>query len=313
LVNRLRGETSIPGVSPPKPAGRGAVAEIPPFPGVDARLHITPGGIMTESYWVEGEKGAVLDARALVDGRSVSLLARAGPSHGRPPENTEHGAALEAICRRATRDGNLIERILIDSSEARKLPETERILLTGAEIEALDLGELVAAVRLRLRKFGQAAGTKGGNATKRVRFDLQRGKPVQLLKLRVDAPPASTEPAGAIGPSEEDRWFAEGAPRRAEHLRRERDPALAALKREQFLEYHDHFHCEDCGEDWIAEYGPEVAAGCFEVHHAATKVSDMGEGHLSRIEDLRLLCANCHRAEHRRMKLAGDARRQAIG
>lgn len=283
-----------------------------------------------QTYWVQGNEGAALDARADVDGRSVSLHSRGGSTGGRPPRNTQYELALAAICRRATRDGNYIERILIDSKTARESPEEDRVLLKASDIEALDPEHLVSVIRSKLRQFGQASDTKGGNSTKRVRFDFRHGKPIQLLKLRVtpspvpapnlidpiqtraqiresaDDPSASAEvktALDALDPTDEDRRFVEGSLRRVGHLRRERDSALVAKKRGQFLAKHGNFHCEACGNDWIELYGPEIAAGCFDVHHAATLVKDMEVGHISRVEDLMLLCANCHRAEHQRMRL----------
>lgn len=49
----------------------------------------------------------------------------------------------------------------------------------------------------------------------------------------------------------------------------------------------------------------EDGEACIEIHHHATAVAEMGEGHSTRLEDLQCLCANCHRYTHRIMKRKG--------
>ncbi|RIV85955.1 HNH endonuclease [Aurantiacibacter zhengii] len=102
---------------------------------------------------------------------------------------------------------------------------------------------------------------------------------------------------------DEDRKFVEGSAKRANHLLRERNRALVAEFKTAFRAKHGHFHCENCKNDWRDQYGEAIAEACFEAHHAVTQVADMLEDHQTTIADLQLLCANCHRAEHRRMRL----------
>ncbi|MXO66230.1 hypothetical protein [Altericroceibacterium endophyticum] len=101
--------------------------------------------------------------------------------------------------------------------------------------------------------------------------------------------------------TDEDRRFIEGSVYRAKHLKRERNRQLVTEFKEAFLRKHGSFHCEKCSRDWIEEYGESVAVACFEAHHQATQVAEMEDGHQSKLEDLQLLCANCHRAVHREM------------
>jgi hypothetical protein len=103
-------------------------------------------------------------------------------------------------------------------------------------------------------------------------------------------------------PPEEREWI-EGQPKLIAHLKKERAPGVAKAKKARFLREHGKLYCERCDLDPIAQYG-EHGDACIEVHHEATTVADMGEGHKTRLEDVRCFCANCHRVEHRRLRHA---------
>lgn len=79
------------------------------------------------------------------------------------------------------------------------------------------------------------------------------------------------------------------------HRRVERDRALIAKKKAAVLGSTGALACEACGFDFAARYG-EVGEGFAEVHHA--EPLHLGE-RTTRLEDLVVLCANCHRIAHR--------------
>lgn len=99
----------------------------------------------------------------------------------------------------------------------------------------------------------------------------------------------------------EDWSAAEGNPKIVVHFRRERDRGLARRKKAAFRAEHGRLFCERCKMDPAQVYSPEVAAACIEVHHAVIQVKDMGPEHMTSIDDLECLCANCHRITHREM------------
>lgn len=161
------------------------------------------------TYLISDRTGQLLDARIDVIGSSVILHSRGGSSRGGVTRNEGHGSALMQICRRARQHSGCLERVLIDSAVARRRPEHERVLIQRDEIEKLDGEALAAAIRPRLRRFGQQQGVKGGNSTRQLRFDftLSREEVVSILRLRRQLSLASDS---------------EGAPRRrlsAERLR----------------------------------------------------------------------------------------------
>lgn len=108
--------------------------------------------------------------------------------------------------------------------------------------------------------------------------------------------------AGIIVTEEERAWI-EGNPKIVAHLVRERQPGLAKRKREEFVAEHGRLFCEDCGLDPVARYGQHAGNACIEVHHHRTHVAKMQPGHRSVTDDLKCLCANCHRILHRKLTL----------
>lgn len=100
-----------------------------------------------------------------------------------------------------------------------------------------------------------------------------------------------------------DENWSEGTRALKRHVVRERRPAAARAKKAAFLKLHGRLFCERCKADPIKTFGSEHGAACIEVHHAAVQVSEMSANHLTKLEDLQCLCANCHRYVHRLMKL----------
>ncbi|MQY50080.1 hypothetical protein GAO09_29035 [Rhizobiales bacterium RZME27] len=104
-------------------------------------------------------------------------------------------------------------------------------------------------------------------------------------------------------PTEEETVWIEGNPRIVSHLIKERQPGLAHQKRKEFLSEHGRLFCEDCGFDPVSFYGGAAGAACIEVHHHRTHLAKMQPGHLSSTDDLKCLCANCHRVLHRKLAM----------
>ena len=88
----------------------------------------------------------------------------------------------------------------------------------------------------------------------------------------------------------------EGALLPSAHLRRERNPALRRAKLAEVARDGRAIACEACGFDFAIAYGAR-GEGYIEVHHVRP-LHDSGETQ-TRLSDLALLCANCHRMCHR--------------
>lgn len=86
----------------------------------------------------------------------------------------------------------------------------------------------------------------------------------------------------------------EGQPRLVSHLRRERNRTIVRQKKESA----ETLSCEICGFSFEDLYG-NAAEGYCEVHHLVP-LSEIEASTVTRVEDLAILCANCHRVIHLR-------------
>ena len=89
----------------------------------------------------------------------------------------------------------------------------------------------------------------------------------------------------------------EGKPRLVSHLSRERNQKLVKAKKEYALRKTGKLSCEVCGFDFAKVYD-EVGEGFCEVHHLTPLAQADGEGETT-LEDLAIVCSNCHRMLHR--------------
>ena len=99
---------------------------------------------------------------------------------------------------------------------------------------------------------------------------------------------------------------AEGGRALVNHFRRERSRQLAEAKRRAYRAEYQQLSCEACGLSEL-DLPAKLGEGCFEVHHQAP-LADRRTSSPTRIADLTLLCANCHRLIHRSrpmLKLSG--------
>jgi len=117
---------------------------------------------------------------------------------------------------------------------------------------------------------------------------------------------------GAVPPTEAETdldWdattpggYPEGAKLLKQHVGRERSPTAARAKKADFIRRHSRLFCEMCLTDPVETFGSEDGEACIEVHHARIQVGHMPTNHVTRLEDLQCLCANCHRFVHRLLR-----------
>jgi 5-methylcytosine-specific restriction protein A len=89
----------------------------------------------------------------------------------------------------------------------------------------------------------------------------------------------------------------EGRLRFVEHLRRERNRTIIQAKKRQVLHTTGQLTCEVCGFNFEQVYG-HVGQGFCEVHHKVPLAAS-GTEITTTLEDLAILCSNCHRMVHR--------------
>lgn len=89
--------------------------------------------------------------------------------------------------------------------------------------------------------------------------------------------------------------FEEGAHIIRQHRYRERNSSAAKKKKDEAVA-NGHLTCESCGIDYFAMYG-ERGRRLMDCHHTIPLSSDAHRG-VTKMADLILLCANCHRLAH---------------
>ncbi len=97
--------------------------------------------------------------------------------------------------------------------------------------------------------------------------------------------------------SEESITFPEGKKAYAKHARYERNQGIVRLAKDRFKATNNTLFCEVCGFSFDT-YG-ERGKDYIEAHHDVP-VSDLGDNGVSNIDDIKMVCANCHRILHRK-------------
>jgi predicted HNH restriction endonuclease len=93
-----------------------------------------------------------------------------------------------------------------------------------------------------------------------------------------------------------DEEFPEGAIVSRMHRNRERDPKVIKAAKKLFKKKHGKLFCEICLFDFEQRYG-NIGKDFIEGHHTIA-VTEMQPGHKTKIEDIAMLCSNCHRMVH---------------
>jgi hypothetical protein len=103
----------------------------------------------------------------------------------------------------------------------------------------------------------------------------------------------------AVLPDEDDETtFPEGRELFLRHRARERNPRLIDLAKARFLRTHGKLFCQACDFDFERTYG-ELGRGFIEAHHTIP-VSELSSGSTTKVNDIALVCSNCHRMLHRK-------------
>jgi 5-methylcytosine-specific restriction protein A len=97
---------------------------------------------------------------------------------------------------------------------------------------------------------------------------------------------------------EDEESFPEGKVLYRLHRTRERNRKLVARAKQRALDMTARLDCAACSFNFADKYG-EIGRGYIHCHHTSP-VSEFVEGHATKVEDLALVCPNCHGIVHRR-------------
>ena len=196
----------------------------------------------------------------------------------------------------------LRERRVLEEYDPSVVAASELLNGLGLHDQAGDAGfRTPDAVVLRLANFrsldpmSSAKGMTNSGRLARSVWEKYADSP-DVVALLVDAiRDISAATAGCVLPIEEDEiGVAEGRLVYREHRRRERDPRLRARKLRQLLGAGLPLACEVCGLEPARAYGSGMER-ILECHH----LDPLQRGErTTRLDDVALVCANCHRALH---------------
>ena len=99
-----------------------------------------------------------------------------------------------------------------------------------------------------------------------------------------------------IEADEEEEGSQEGRILTRVHKVRERDSGISRKKKQKVIDSTGRLQCEVCGFDFTVMFG-ELGNGFAECHHGRP-ISTLGAGQKTKLSDLHIVCANCHRMLH---------------
>jgi len=162
----------------------------------------------------------------------------------------------------------------------------------------------------------QGKGMTGGSKLDEKIFREFSGKRELLREIAIEIrnvinSPILTEEILAIDENEDEDNFEEGRILYKLHKVRERNPKIVKRKKEQQLRLHGKLTCEICDFNFEAFYGP-IGREFIECHHR-TPLASLKVASKTTLEDLALVCSNCHRMLHKGMRtLSVDILKECI-
>lgn len=151
---------------------------------------------------------------------------------------------------------------------------------------------------------GLDAGSKADSEV----WNELHGQPELVRRLARSIRECSIKPESEM-PGDDEDGAIEGRILTRVHRARERNQAMVQKRKKQRVEQCGVLSCEVCNFDFASIYG-ERGEGFAECHHKVP-LSESGETK-TRIEDLAVLCANCHRMIHVRKPMLSVEELRAV-
>ena len=146
----------------------------------------------------------------------------------------------------------------------------------------------------------EGSGLGRNNQLQHEVWDELAGSPDKLRRL-AQAIVAAIDLAGSLPgapqDTDEDVVFFEGELLTRLHTQRERDSRVVARKKSRVLKETGRLSCEACGFDFEKTYGP-LGSGFAECHHTVP-LAELPFVRETRLPNLAIVCANCHRMLHK--------------
>jgi predicted HNH restriction endonuclease len=124
---------------------------------------------------------------------------------------------------------------------------------------------------------------------------IENQVPISQTDLRI---PIEIEPEQTIAEEDDELAFPEGKEVFRLHKSKERNKELIRVAKQKRLLTDKKLCCQVCNFSFTDKYG-ELGSGFIEAHHLFP-ISQLIEETETKIDDLALVCSNCHRMLHRR-------------
>lgn len=147
----------------------------------------------------------------------------------------------------------------------------------------------------QLSSLGIATAQKVSLNYKELQNGLNTNRSEQVVV--VSELPEQLQPNSQLKPYQHTSSVTEGRKKLLIHIRRERNPKIVKQKKEQVLNKTGKLSCEVCNFDFVSVYG-ELGNGFCEVHHK-NPLAKVDKETQTSLEDLAIVCSNCHRMIHR--------------
>ena len=98
--------------------------------------------------------------------------------------------------------------------------------------------------------------------------------------------------------TEDDEGFPEGKKKLRVHICRERNYKVIKEAKDRYKDKHGKLICQICAFDFEERYG-KIGTDFIEGHHTIP-VSELNDGDKTKVEDIVLVCSNCHKMLHRK-------------
>ncbi len=126
----------------------------------------------------------------------------------------------------------------------------------------------------------------------------------QILNYQPVTPQTITPPQkdngqdNIVASEEDEEVFPEGKEIYRLHRTRERNPAVVKRAKEKGLKTDPLLRCQICGFSFVETYG-KLGMGFIEAHHTLP-LSELSKETETKVEDIALVCSNCHKMLHKR-------------
>ena len=203
----------------------------------------------------------------------------------------------------AKRDGKIICATL----DWKKNPDAPEVMVVGSKSRNMTRGEEFCAQggaipllikestdRWRYKGLWELAGFSTDRTVVAGYENTKSGPLTRVIFLK----PADDQDELSVFPDVDDGGYSaqEGKRQWRQHLRRERNRGIVKAKKQQVLAAKGKLVCEACDFNFTEFYRPHAADYC-EVHHRIP-LYQMKDGAVTRLEDLAIICSNCHRVIH---------------